>query len=183
MPTFMINIFRHVIIVLLVLVLGFAFSSNLVHDASRKIIDKIMIGIEQRLYHHITTLGLVDAKHYFVIPPEGYGIELCKHSLSLATLAVVCGNSIFNLIFQPVFFCSFTPQAILNIIFFPFFLYGAVRYFKKTWIMLIIFIALSCQIGMYDSAVEALIRHGMSCELIYLLISTAGFAGWITKSS
>jgi hypothetical protein len=150
-------------------------------DASKKLSDKVMPDIKERFYHHISTLE-VDAKRYFLLPAGSYSIELFTQPLSFAVLAGILVNSIFNILFQPVFLCPFTPQVILNVILLPFFLYGAVRYFRKTWPLLIIFTVVSFQIGIYDSGIEALIRHGMSCELIYLLIGLAGFTGWITRS-
>jgi hypothetical protein len=176
------NVLSYISIALVIFFIGFALSSGLALDISKKFSDRVAPDIKNRLCHHISTLE-VDAKHYFLLPAGSYTIELYTRSLSYTTLAIILINSIFNILFQPVFFCVFTPQVILNAVLLPFFLYAAVRYFKKVWPLLTLFCILSFQIGVYDSGVEALIRHGMSCELIYLLVGIAGFTGWIARSS
>lgn len=176
------KILRYVCIALLLLSIGFALSSGLALNLSKDLSDKLLSVLKERLFHHILTLE-VDAKHYFLFPTGSYSIELFTQPLSFTVLMSILINSIFNILFQPVFLCPFTPQAILNLVLFPFFLCGIVRYFRKAWLMLIIFVSISFHIGIYDAGVESLLRHGMSCELIYLLIGSAGFTGLITKSS
>ncbi len=171
------------IILLAIFFIGFALSSGIILRGAKKVSDRVMPGLSARFSHHILTLGAVDAKHYFLLPAGGYSKELFTQPLAPAVLASILGNSIFHILFQPVFLCPFTPQVIINLVLLPFFLYGAVKYFKKVWLMLAIFIVMSFQVGIYDSGIEALIRHGMSCELLYLLIGVAGFTGWITKNS
>ncbi|MBN2452734.1 MAG: hypothetical protein JXB40_00540 [Candidatus Omnitrophica bacterium] len=176
------NAFSCILIALVVLFIGFSLSSGMVTRALEVISDRTMAGIQVRFLHHISNLE-VTAKHYFLVPTGSYLKELLMEPIPLAMLAQILANSVFNILFQPVFISPFTPQVVLNLVAFPFFLYGAVRYFGRTWFLLIIFIMISFQIGIYDSVVEALIRHGMPCELIYLLIGAAGLAGWITKNS
>lgn len=183
MPISLRNVIRFTMIALTVFVIGFMLSSGIAFDLSKKVSDKVIFELTKRFHHHIFTLEVVDAKHYFLLPIGRYTIELHAKPLSLVVLAGILANSIFNILFQPVFLCPFTPQVILNAALFPFFLYGAVRYFKKAWPLLVLFIILSFLIGAYDSVIEPLIRHGMSCELIYLLVSSAGFTGWIVKGS
>lgn len=176
------RILYHLSIALVVLFTGFALSSGVTADLSKKLSDKVMPGVTSRLHHHISNLE-VNAKHYFVLPFGCYKKELYTQPLTFAILPVILVNSIYNILFQPVFICPFTPQIIVNILALPFFLYGSIRYFKKIWPLLIVLAVISFQVGVYDSVVETLIRHGMSCELIYLLIGSAGFADWITKRS
>lgn len=176
------KLFHRVLIALVVLSMGFALSSGILYDVSKKMHGKVMADIKVRLYHHIVTMP-VPARHYFLLPPESYSKELLTQPLPFAALINILFNSVFNMLFQPVFLCSFTPQVIINVVLFPFFLYAAVRYFKKVWVMLAVFIALALTVCTYDSVIEALIRHGMSCELIYILIGLGGFTGWITKDS
>lgn len=175
------NRIYYIAIALLVCFIAFALSSGIAGDISKKISKKLMPGIKYRLYHHIGNLE-VSAKHYFLLPSGWYVKELFTEPLSTEVLMSMFFNSVFNILFQPVFLCPFTPQVILNVVLAPFFIYGAVRYFGKVWPLLILFLVLSFQIGTYDSVVEALVRHGMSCELIYLMIGLAGFTGWTAKS-
>jgi len=173
---------RFVLIASVILIIGFVLSSGIAVEISDSFSAKVMDTIKARLYRHITNLE-VDSKHCYLLPFGKYSIGLYVQPLSYSTLALFVFNSVFNILFQPVFLCPFTPQVFVNIVLLPFFLYGVVRYFKKVWFLVAIFIVLSFWIGIYDSGVEALIRHGMSCELIYVLIGTAGFASWITKNS
>jgi len=175
------NAFWQAFIVLIIFIIGFSLSSGMVLDCAKKISDKYGSDILNRLYHHTLDLE-VDSKHYFIRPIGGYTVKLCTEPPSLAIMASLLFNCIFNILFQPVFFCPFTPQVLLNVVLFPFFVYGLIKYFSKVWFMAAIFIIISFQAGIYDSGVEALIRHSMSCELIYLLIGSAGFTGWIIKS-
>ena len=92
-------------------------------------------------------------------------------------------NALFNSLFQPIFLCIFTPQVVLNYVLFPFFIYGTIMYFKKLSLMIFFFFIYSIYIGMNGSITEPLIRHRMTCELIYLLIALAGFEGWIIRRS
>lgn len=177
------TILNRAVILLVVFFIGFALSSGIIQDGAKRLSDRVMPGLKERLSHHILTLVVVDAKHYFLLPVGGYSKELFTQPLSPVVLASILGNSIFHVLFQPVFLCPFTPQVIINLVLLPFFLYAVVKYFKKVWLMLAIFIVMSFQVGIYDSGIEALIRHGMSCELIYLLIGLAGFTGLITRRS
>jgi len=137
-----------------------------------------------------------DASQFFKLPDGEYA-RLYPYSLSTAAkeftraystpvsfaIAVtVLSNALFNALFQPVFLCVFTPQAALNYLLFPFFLYGSLKYFMKVPLMIIFFFICMVSIGLNNSVTEALIRHRMTCELIYILIGLAGFTGWITKS-
>jgi len=179
-----------IIIVFIIFVIGFVLSSGVALDFYHRLSDKVMTDIGTYLYHHILTLFTVDARHYFLLPEGGYTKELANAYLQNSVqpirfplLVTIFFNGLFNILFQPVFLCLHTPQSILNLMAFPFFLYGIIRYFRKIWGILIIFLILSFRISIYDSGVEALIRHGMICELLYLLIGSAGFASWITKNS
>lgn len=157
------------------------FSGAVSHIISEKI-ERSMPDIKERLYHHILTLQ-VDARHYFLFSPGEYKIDLFTEPLSIRSIATILYNSAFSLLFQPVFLCPFTPQVIINLVLLPFFIYASVRYFHRVFILLAVFVMTTFQIGIYDSGVEALIRHGMLCELIYLLIGTAGFSDLILKNS
>ena len=182
MPILARKILHHVLVMLVILAIGFALSSGMATDTAKRLSDRVMSDAQSRLHHHILNLQ-VDAKHYFILPSGCYKKELYTQPLAFAILPVILANSVFNILFQPVFICPFTPQAIVNALLLPFFLYGSVKYFKRVWPLLVILAVMSFQIGIYDSIVEPLMRHGMSCELIYLLIGLAGFASWTAKTS
>lgn len=172
----------YVTAVAIVVVCCYMIFSGAVSDMIHEKIERSMPDIKERLYHHILTLQ-VDARHYFLFPPGEYRIDLFTRPLSVPAMATIVYNSAFSLLFQPVFLCPFTPQVIVNLVLLPFFIYAAVRYFHRVFILLAVFVMTTFQIGIYDSGVEALIRHGMLCELIYLLVGTAGFADLISKNS
>ena len=88
----------------------------------------------------------------------------------------------YNVLFQPQFLCIFTPQVILNYGLFPFFILGAIKYFTKVPIIVLVFLAMSVYAGLYGSMIESLVRHRMVCDLIYILIGIAGFTDWATKN-
>lgn len=163
---------------------GFALSTGILSGVYHTLAGKFVDDIEESIFHHTLTLvSREDVRHYFLFPEGEYAGWIFAQPPSVAVFASVFFYSIFNMLFQPVFLCVFTPQVILNVVAFPFFLYGSVRYFRKVWPLLLSFVLITFRIGIYDSSVEALMRHGMICELFYLMIGSAGFAGWIAKRS
>ena len=122
-----------------------------------------------------------DARHYFLLPENRY-LEFHRKGFSPELLLAVLFNALFNSLFQPLFLCILTPQAVLNFFLFPFFLYGGIKYFRRLPLMILIFFGMSIYSALYGSVVEALVRHRISCELIYLLIGLAGFINWTEKN-
>lgn len=166
----------------LLFALAFSLSSGLFFEFVEYGLEKITPKVEIYIRAQVGRLeNYPDAKQYLLLPGGKY-LEFYTKGLSLGMFFTIIANALFNSLFQPIFFCVFTPQVILNYILFPFFLYGAIKHFKKIPIMLLVFLAVSIYIGMHSSLVETLIRHRMSCELIYLLIGLAGFTDWITKN-
>lgn len=143
--------------------------------------DQLTSGIKCLINKHCANI-FVNARHYLLLPEGGYDETLFTLPLSFPVIARMISNAIFNVIFQPLFFCIFTPQVILNYFIFPFFIYGAIRYFTRVPIIILAFLGLSVYVGFNGSIVESLIRHRMICDLIYLLIGTAGFIDVISKN-
>lgn len=176
------GLFYRASLVLLIFIIGFLLSNPvLLWDLGKHFLAEMRQEIWDYAQQTITkVMGYPNARHYFLLPEGGY-LEFQKEGVSFKMALAILSNALFNSLFQPIFLCIFTPQAILNYILFPFFLYGAIRYFRKLPIMILFFIAFSLYIGIRASIVESLIRHRMSCELIYLLIGLAGFTDWIRE--
>jgi hypothetical protein len=130
-------------------------------------------------YHYNTLLIYPDARHYLLLPEGGY-VGLSSTGFVRGVVFALLSSALFNALFQPIFLCVLTPQAVLNYLLFPFFIYGAIKYFKKVWPIVFFFIIFSVYIGLSGSVVEPLVRHRMPCELIYISIGVAGFTRWIT---
>ncbi|MBU0606123.1 MAG: hypothetical protein KKH77_07535 [Candidatus Omnitrophica bacterium] len=181
------NAFRYISIALVVLFIGFALSSGLLHDSLTKVTAGVTAEFTNDITRHCKTLWVYSFQksrwHYFLLPEGAYTSAFYTTQLSLSTVVNIISNSMFNALFQPLFFCAFTPQTVFNCLLFPFFLYGAIIYFKKVPIMVLVCLGLYAYIGIYSSVVEPIIRHRMSCELIYLLIGLAGFINLITERS
>ncbi|MFH1868347.1 MAG: hypothetical protein ABH843_05195 [Candidatus Omnitrophota bacterium] len=181
------NILYCVCAALVVLLIGFSLSSGMLHDSLAKAAAGIKAEFTYNINRHCQTLWVYSFQksrwHYFLLPEGAYTAAFYTTPLSLATIAVILANSTFNAMFQPLFLCALTPQAIFNCLLFPFFLYGTVKYFRKVPIMILVCLGIYVYIGTYSSIVEPIIRHRMSCELIYLLIGLAGFINLITGRS
>lgn len=181
------NAFRYICIALVVLFIGFALSSGLLHDLLTKAATNVTAEFKYYLERHCNSFWVYPFQnsrwHYFLLPEGAYTAVIYTTPLSLSTVVTIVINSLFNTLFQPLFICALTPQTVFNCLLFPFFLYGAVRYFKKIYIMIFVLLGMYVYIGMYSSVVEPIIRHRMSCELIYLLIGLAGFVSLITGRS
>lgn len=153
----------------------------------RAVMSYIQTQYRELLDCHYTSLQIYFIKNgkwfYYLLPDGMYNAGMCVNPLSTGIILAMTGNALFNALFQPIFPCVFSPQAMLNYILFPFFLYGAVKYFRKLWFMIILFFCWYIYSGLYGCVIEALIRHRMPCELIYLLLGLAGFTDWITKKS
>ena len=179
--------FRYVCIVLAVFLIGFTLSSGLLHDFLTKAVTEITAEFKRDIGRHCHTLWIYPFQkskwHYFLLPEGAYTVAFYTTPLSLSTIVTIISNSMLNVLFQPLFFCALTPQTIFNCLLFPFFLYGAIKYFKKVPIMILICLGAYAYIGIHNSVVEPIIRHRMSCELIYLLIGLAGFINLITGRS
>ncbi len=163
------------LILVIIFISGFLLSSDVFHEY-------LTSKMKPSLVYHIRTLALPQTKHYFLLPSGGYGEYLYTGAYSAMTVFILISYALLNVIFQPIFLCLFTPQALLNYALFPFFIYGSIKYFRVVPLLVLSFFALAFLIGLNGSVVEALIRHRIPCELIYILIGTAGFTGWITRS-
>jgi len=126
-------------------------------------------------YVNVFTVYNDKPRYHFLFPPGTYSKSYVLKNISHTTAFPVLFNAFFNSVFQPLFLCVFTPQVVLVYALFPFFLYGCLRYFKKVPLMVIFFIWYSVFIGLKQPVVEALVRHRLSCELLYLSIGLAGF--------
>lgn len=181
------NTFRYICVTLVVLVIGFVLSSGLLHDFLTKAATSVTVEFTNYINQHCRTFWVYAFQsskwHYFLLPEGAYTAAFYTTPLSLSTVVTVVSNSLFNTLFQPLFICALTPQTVFNCLLFPFFLYGAVKYFKKIYFMIFVLLGMYVYIGMYSSVVEPIIRHRMSCELIYLLIGLAGFVSLITGKS
>ena len=121
-----------------------------------------------------------EAKRYMIYPG---GSIAYKESLSVKNFIIIAFKSMFHTIFEPLFICVFTPQTVLNFILFPFFLYGAIRYFTRVPVIILTFTVIAVYVGMRNVYVEALIRHRIPCDFLYVLIAIAGLRGLITEKS
>jgi len=121
-----------------------------------------------------------EARRYSAYPkgPAAY-----KKTITCKNFVIIAFNGIFHAIFEPLFICAFTPQVVLNFILFPFFLYGAIRYFTRVPIIILTFITIAVYVGMRNVYVESLIRHRIPCDFLYVLIAIAGLRGLITEKS
>jgi hypothetical protein len=175
---------RHVmaprLFVILICVFLIAFLSGLVYASFNDIMKTVDVKLKPFIIYHISTLS-VSAKHYFLLPEGGYTGDVFIKPVTVQTMFVLMSNALFNAFFQPLFLSVFTPQVVLTYLLFPFFLYGMVKYFKRLPILFAVLFLVLIYAGLYGSVIEALIRHRMSCELLYYLISLAGFTGWITR--
>lgn len=131
-------------------------------------------------YNYWSFLIYPSARHCYILSKEGYR-NLFFSGFSPGMLPEILCNAFVNGLFQPLFFCVLTPQVVMYYILFPFFAYGAIKYFKKVPLMIVFFIAAILYIGTKNSVIESIIRHRMPCDLIYLSISLAGLSDWITK--
>lgn len=187
MPAATKKMFHAIFPVLALFTIGFALSSGLFHDPLSGAITRIITEFKPYIVNHCSTLWVDSFQksrwHYFLLPEGGYAIAFYASPLSLPTVVTVVSNALFNVMFQPLFPCVFVPQAIFNCLLFPFFLFGAFKYFKKIFIMLIVCLGVYVYTGIYGSVIEAIIRHRIPCELIYLLIGLAGFMALITGKS
>jgi fumarate reductase subunit C len=174
------NIFFICTVSVAIFLAGYLLSSGIAADLLGSAVSYVKAEVGSYFWNHCARLE-TGGRHYFLLPEKGYTDYIIK-GFSLTMIFQVFFNTLFNLLFQPVFLCAFSPQVILNIIILPFSLYGAVKYFSRVPIVIITFFAVSFYMGIYGAAIEALIRHGMVCELIYILIGSAGLADLITKS-
>lgn len=166
---------------LMIFAIGFSITTGLISASLDVIKNSLIAKIGYCVIYHTTTLER-EARHYFLLPQGAYSVDIHLKPLSAYLAAAASLNALFNSLFQPLFLCIFTPQALLNLLLFPFFLYGAIKYFKRVPVMILVFFIVYIYVGLYGSVIEALIRHRMSCELIYLLIGIAGFTGLITEN-
>jgi hypothetical protein len=165
----------------LVFLAGYILSSALLQEAVKYISDKVNSQLDIIMARHFGNLNTYPyAKSYFLLPERGYS-DFIEKGPSFNIFLGLFLNAVFNVIFQPAFFCVLTPQTMLNYLVFPFFLFGAVKYFRKAWFLLLVYLMVMYYAGLRGSVIEVLIRHRMSCDLIYLLIGTAGFISWTGK--
>ncbi|MFA6078632.1 MAG: hypothetical protein WC779_02680 [Candidatus Omnitrophota bacterium] len=169
---------RSLLIILFVFII--AFLSGWVFTSSDIIMKVVDVNLKPLINYHISNLA-VDAKHYFLLPDGGYTDEVLTKPVTVHIAFFMIANSLFNAMFQPLFLSVFTPQVVLVYLLFPFFLYGMVKYFRKLPLIFVVFFLVLIYVGFYGSVIEALIRHRMSCELLYFLISLGGFTSWITR--
>ncbi len=177
------KIVHFTLLYILLFVLGFLLS----WETSIFLIGRVLNNIGYQinglfLFHYNTFRIYPDARHYFIFPDGGY-LRFFIEGIHLNIVIPTLSNVLFNALFQPLFLCIFTPQTILTYLLLPFFIYAAVKYFKKVPIMVLFLVGFLLFIGIKDSVVEPLIRHRMVCELIYFCIGSAGLADWITRRS
>lgn len=176
------RIFSVIILSLVIFSIAFLLSSGLVVSKGRSLVDQQVLKIKATISHHINVFDIYPNTRYYFLVPENRYLEFNEKRLSPELLLAVLFNALFNSLFQPLFLCVLTPQAILNFFLFPFFLYGAIKYFRRLPIMILIFFWMYIYSALRSPIVEALVRHRMSCELIYLLIGLAGFINWTEKN-
>ncbi len=165
-----------------VFIFAFSLSSGLFSKAATPTLDKLWKLTHKIFREHSNSLiAYPNAHHYFLFTREFEYLKIYRQDLSPQLIFNAVINALVNVLLQPMFLCIFTPQTILNFILFPFFLYGIIRYFKKLPVMILFLFIFSAFIGMRDAIVEALVRHRMVCDQIYLLIGIAGLKGWITE--
>ncbi len=163
--------------------LGAGMSSGAIDKKLQKTSDSIFLTFQNALDHHCAVLNIYpDAQHYFLLP-EGTYLKRSVETFSPHIFLNIVANAFFNGLFQPLFLCVFTPETILHYVLFPFFIYGAVRYFRKIPLLILFFFLYLLYAGVYNAIVESLIRHRMPCDLIYLSIGLAGFSDAITRRS
>ena len=81
---------------------------------------------------------------------------------------------ILNLMAQPLFLCVLTPQSVLNMIVFPFFLKACVQHYRKFTIWIMWIAVYGTFVTIYDGVSESLVRHRMAIELFYYAIGVVG---------
>jgi len=175
------KIFFIALVTIIVFISGYMLSSGLFVDFFNHVIEDTVLKIELRVLQHFCSFEK-EAYHYLLLPASGYAEVIYAKQLSFSTFFTLFSNTLFNTLLQPAFFCIFTPQVVLKCMLFPFFVYGSIKYFRKSFFMLVVFFGISFYIGLRTSIVEVLVRHGMICDLIYLLIGLAGFTDWMQES-
>ena len=166
-----------------VFISAFLLSSSLLHEFTGPVKDKVFSMADGFAYRHFNNFYIYPDSRFYFLFTQNDGLQFHEKGISFDIICSMATNALFNSLFQPVFFCIFTPQVILNYALFPFFLYGVVAYFRKIPIAIIFLFIFYVYIGLRNNVVEPLIRHRMSCELIYLLLGLAGLTGWITRKS
>jgi|GEM_PF-2365601 len=174
------SIFFVVIVSIALFLAGFIISSGIGAELLNNTVSGLNAKVGSHFVSHYARIW-ESGRHYFLLPEKDYA-EYGINGFSIRMIVPVFLNAIFHILFQPVFLCVFSPQVVLNIVMLPFALYGAVKYFTRVPLIIAAFIIISFYAGIHGVVVEALIRHGMICELIYILIGSAGFTGLITKS-
>lgn len=160
--------------------LGFLWSSGSLTTFSRSAFSRAADTFDALVAYHCTMLGR-DARHYYLLSQDMYAHVPSVRDMPAAAVITIAAKALFNALFQPFFLCAFTPQVILAVALFPFFIFGTIRYGKKIPLAIGIFFGVALYTALHGSVVEALVRHRMACELIYYLVGTAGLTGWITK--
>lgn len=169
------------LIPIIVFTCGFLLSSGFFTKFAAYASGMFLFKVERLLYHNLLMFPMYPyATHYFIIP-DGASWYFFAKGLTPGFMLAVIPNIFYNALFQPLILCVFTPQVILNYALFPFFLYGAFKYFKKVPVMIIGLLAIYAYVALYSSIIEPLIRHRISCELIYILIGLAGFINLTTE--
>ena len=163
--------------------IGFAISSRIFVSPISSALDRVYPSVDACVYSNLNKFEMYPhAWQYFLLPGGGYSTPYPAIT-TMSGLITVIFNALFNALFQPVFLCIFTPQTIATCVLFPFFIYGAIAYFRRIPLLILFFFAFSLYIGMRDFVVEPLIRHRTACELIFYMIGVAGLGRWITKRS
>lgn len=156
--------------------MGFLISSGIVSGLFERALDWVTPRIEARLYAHLNVFTIYSKARYFFILPGNLHVKSLAYGMPVGIFLDVATNAAVNAFFQPLFLCVFTPQTILSYILFPFFLYGSVKYFRKVPLMIIFGIFCFFYIGLRQPVAEALIRHRLTCELIYFSVGLAGLS-------
>ena len=167
---------------------GFAISTGFVHYLSAKIYEGVKHEFVRDLYRNCLSLRTFSFQksrwHYFLLPEGAYKPDLYTTPLAPATVAIIIFNSFFNTLCQPLFPCLLTPQALFYCLLFPFFVLGSIKYFKNVPLIILLILVAYAYTGIYSiSVIESIVRHRMSCELLYLLIGLAGLTDLITERS
>lgn len=175
------NIWRYLFLAILLFIVGFSLTSGLLSKFADYALNEIA---EKSELYFIAEFNKIDSypdvTYYLLLPPKKYS-EFYASGLSPAILCTMLINVLFNFLFQPVFLCALTPQVILTVLLFPFFIWGVIKYFKKVPIMILVFFCIALFVGLNGTIVERLIRHRLSCELMYLLLGLAGLVSWTTE--
>ena len=170
------------IICVFVFFLGFSITSQFITEFNKKALAILNIKLKPYFNIQLARFSIYpDAKYYFLLTESRDYFVLYTKGISWKMFFTILLNSLSNAFFQPVFLSVFILQTILYIGLFPFFVWGVVKYFKKVPFIVFGFFLVYFYIGLGSTFVESLIRHRLSCELVYLLIGIAGFINWITK--